>query len=137
MGMRKTLKHYALGVALGLLVFMLSYLALLIPGIGYGSVLFIYIFIFFAQGMFYGLTAVHGRMWSTVGFILNFVLWTIELVQLEYLLDGSAMHRFLYQNDDYYVLRFLLGGALWATNKLIIDVCIGWVIKRNRTVSPA
>lgn len=134
--MRKALWHYLLAIALGLLVFGLSYLAMLIPMRGYGALWFMYAFILFAQGVFYGLTAVHGRMWSIVGFILNFVLWTTELVQLEHLLDGSATHRFLYHNDDYYALRFILGGVLWATNKLIIDVCIGWVTKKNSTPSP-
>ncbi|MEZ4757410.1 MAG: hypothetical protein R2817_11340 [Flavobacteriales bacterium] len=122
--MRKIAIHFALGIGLGLLVFMVSYLLMLIPGIGYGILTVLYVLILFAQGAFYGITAVHGRLWSTVSFVVNFILWVTELVQLEHLLEGTSAHQLLYHNDSYYWLRFVLGGLLWAMNKLLLDAII-------------
>src|SRR5690606_10281627 len=132
--MRKIAIHYLLGIALGLIVFLLSYVLMLIPGIGYGVLAVVFALIFFAQGTFYWLTAVHSRMWSTVGFVLNFILWTTELVQLEYLLDESSTHRLLYHDDSYYWLRFVLGGLLWSTNKLVLDEVIGYIVGKNSAI---
>ena len=134
--MRKILQHCLLGMALGFFVFLLSYLAMLIPGMGYGVFVFVFALTLFAQGVFYGLTAIHGRAWSTLGFVVNLILWVTELVQLEHQLDGSSIHRLLYHNDNYYALRFMLGGILWATNKLAIDAITGWIIER-RAASPS
>lgn len=131
--MRKILKHYALGITLGLVVFMISYLAMLVPGIGYGVLLVIYTVTLLAQGAFYGLTAAHGRAWSTMSFVVNLVLWVTELVQLEHLLEGSSAHRFLYHDDDSYALIYVLGGFLWATNKLVLDKLIDVVIDQSKT----
>ena len=129
--MRKIAIHYALGIALGLFVCLVSYLLMLIPSIGYGAFAIVFALFFFAQGTFYGLTTVHGRIWSTVGFVLNFILWTTELVQLEHLLDGSSIHDLLYRDDSYYWLRFVLGGMLWATNKVILDEVIDRIVGKN------
>ncbi|MBK6776127.1 MAG: hypothetical protein IPG74_09900 [Flavobacteriales bacterium] len=121
-----------MGVALGLLVFLVSYPLMLIPSIGYGILTVLYVLIIFAQGAFYGLTAVHGRLWSTISFVVNFILWVTELVQLEHLLEGSSTHRPLYYNDSYYWLRFVLGGLLWATNKLVLDFIIGQILDKRK-----
>jgi hypothetical protein len=128
--MRKVLKHYALGAVLGLLVSALSYIAL--SALGYGAFLVIYVSILFAQGTFYGLTAVHSRLWSTLGFVANFILWVTELVQLEHLSEGSSTHRLLYHNDSYYWLRFVLGGVLWASNKLALDFIFERTIDKHK-----
>ena len=130
--MRKLWSHYTLGIALGLFVFVMSYLLMLIPEVGYGIFLVIIVLIIFAQGTFYGLTAFHGRAWSTIGFFVNLILWATELVQLEQQLDGSSLHRFLYHNDDFYALQFVLGGILWATNKLVIDLFIDQIIDKHK-----
>lgn len=130
--MKRIGTHYALGIALGLLVFLVSYLLLLIPGIGYGIPTVLYVLILFAQGAFYGLTAVHGRLWSTISFVVNFILWVTELVQLEHLLESSSAHRLLYHNDSYYWLRFVLGGIFWATNKLVLDLVVDRIIDKRR-----
>jgi hypothetical protein len=134
--MRKIAIHYVLAIALGLIVFLLSYVLMLIPGIGYGVFTVVFALIFFAQGTFYRLTFVHSTVWSTASFVLNFILWTTEFVQLEHLLDDTSMHRLLYHNDSYYWLRFVLGGLLWSTNKLVLDKVIDMIIgKSAATVS--
>ena len=122
--MRKLAIHFALGIGLGLLVFMASFLLMLIPGMGYGILTVLYALIIFAQGAFYVITAVHGRTWSTISFVVNFIVWVTELVQLEHLLEGTSTHQLLYHNDSYYWLRFVLGGVLWAANKLLLDAII-------------
>ena len=131
--MRRIAFHIALGIGLGLLVFLTSYLLMLIPGIGYGILTVLYVLILFAQGAFYGLTTGHGRLWSTISFVVNFILWVTELVQLEHLLEGSSTHRLLYNNDSYYWLKFVLGGLFWATNKLILDFIIDRVTDERRS----
>ncbi len=131
--MRKVGTHYALGIALGLLVFLISYLLMLIPGIGYGILTVLYVLIVFAQGAFYGFTSVHGRSWSTISFVVNFILWVTELVQLEHLLEGSSAHRLIYHNDSFYWLRFVLGGVLWATNKLVLDLIIDRITGKGKS----
>lgn len=130
--MRKIANHYALGIGLGLLVFVLSFLLMRIPGIGYGVFAVLYALIFFAQGTFYGLTATHGRLWSTISFVVNFILWVTELVQLEHLLEGSSAYGLVYHNDSYYWLRFALGGVFWATNKLVLDLIIELIRDKQR-----
>jgi hypothetical protein len=72
-------------------------------------------------------------MWSTVGFVLNFIFWTTELVQLEHLLEGSSAHRLLYHNDSYYWMRFVLGGILWVTNKLVFDLIIDRILGKRKS----
>lgn len=130
--MRKIAIHFALGIGLGLLVFLVSYLLMLIPGIGYGFLTVLYVLILFAQGAFYGVTVVHGRLWSTINFVTNFILWVTELVQLEHLLEGTPAYRLLYHNDSYYWLRFVLGGVFWATNKLVLDLIFDRILEKRR-----
>lgn len=130
--MRKVVTHYALGLFLGLLVCLLGYLFMLMAGLGYGLFI-LYVLILFAQRTFYGLTAVHGRSWSTISFVVNFILWMTELVQLDHLLEGSSAHKLLFHNDSYYWLRFALGGLLWATNKLVLDFIIVRVIDKRKS----
>ncbi|MCB9182339.1 MAG: hypothetical protein H6591_00355 [Flavobacteriales bacterium] len=130
--MRRIANHYTLGIGLGLLVFVLSFLLMRIPGIGYGVFAVVYALIFFAQGTFYGLTATHGRLWSTISFVVNFILWVTELVRLEHLLEGSSAHTLLYHNDSSYLIRFALGGALWASNKLVLDLIIDRILEKRR-----
>jgi hypothetical protein len=124
--------HYALGIVLGLLVFAITYLLMLIPGVGYEIFAVQFAVILFAQCAFYAITAAHGRAWSIVGLVVNLVLWVTELVQLEHFLEGSSAGQFLYHNDDYFALRFVLGGIFWATNKLVIDVSLGQFIHRRK-----
>lgn len=130
--MRKVVTHYALGLSLGLLVCLLGYLFMLVAGLGFG-IFILYVLILFGQGAFYGLTAVHGRSWSTISFVVNFILWVTELVQLDQLLEGSSAHMLLYHNDSYYWLRFALGGLLWATNKLVLDFIIDRVTDKRKS----
>jgi hypothetical protein len=120
----KALKHYILGVALGLLVFVLSYFVLLIPSIGYEVLGYLYVFTLVAQIIFYWHTSNGNYLRTIINFMLNFFLWTFELVELEHLLEGTTVYRFLYHTDELYALRFILGGLLWATNKLILDIVI-------------
>ena len=133
--MKKIGTHYALGIALALLVSLVGYVLMLIPGIGYGILTVLYVLILFAQGAFYGLTAIHGKAWSTISFLVNFILWVTELVQLEHLLEGSPAYKVLYK--DQYWLIYGIGGAFWATNKLVLDLIVDRIItKRKLSASP-
>lgn len=131
--MKKIGTHYALGIALALLVSLVGYVFTLIPGIGYGILTVLYVLILFAQGAFYGLTAIHGTAWSTISFVVNFVLWVTELVQLEQLLEGSSVYKVLYKDQHW--LIYGIGGALWATNKLVLDLTIERVIAKRKLSS--
>lgn len=52
-----------------------------------------------------------------LNFISNFALWTFEQVQIEMNFRNS----FIYQEENYKIGVFILGGLLWVTNKIIID----------------
>ena len=130
--MRKITIHFALGIGLGLLAFGAIHLMMLIPGVGHGIFTVLYVLILLAQGVFYARTAVHRKLWSTINFVANFILWVTELVQLEHLLEGSSAHRLFYHNDSYYWLRFALGGVFWATNKLVLDLIVDRILGKRR-----
>lgn len=65
----------------------------------------------------YHLTNLFRFRLTVLSFILNFILWTAEQVNIE-----STYYRTpLYQSTDYRYLVVLLGVLLWVTNKVIID----------------
>jgi hypothetical protein len=71
--------------------------------------------IFLLQVSFYLLTTNFKLGRTTMSFVLNFILWTFELVGSEMLFPDT----WFYQEPG---LQVLMPGAIfWATNKLILD----------------
>ena len=79
---------------------------------------------------FYFLTTFFNVGLTVISFVLNFILWVAEQVNLESTFHDSIV----YQLNDRGFTVCLLGGFLWATNKLILD----WVfIKCKAKIKPA
>ena len=90
---------------------------LLAPDIGWHFLTVLYLLIVLGQIAFYFLTTYTNIGLTILSFILNFVLWVAEQVNLE-----SFFHdTFFYQDNNFRYAIVVLGGLLWAINKLIID----------------
>lgn len=131
--MNTILKHYLYGIVLAILVFGFSTFVQSLPIPGYGALGYMYAFTLGAQVTYYWLTSTNHLKHAILNFILNFFLWITELVQLEHLLDGTGIHRIIYRSDELYVLRSLLGGILWASNKLLIDKFVPFVSTHRKS----
>lgn len=89
----------------------------MLPDIGYGFLTVFYVAILLGLIVFYfATTFLNG--WQTVfSFVVNFIAWVAEQVNLE-----NALHdRFIYRFKDDGFSVFNLGGLLWTTNKILID----------------
>ena len=112
------LLHLGLASAFAILTAALTDLTVLIfPNIGWHFLTVLYILIVLAQILFYFLTTYTNVWLAILSFILNFVLWTAEQVNLE-----STFHdTFFYQDKNFRYAVIVLGGLLWGTNKLLLD----------------
>lgn len=114
----KNYLQYLLGIVLSILVIpIFSVTLLLIPNIGWHLLTVIYITILIFQIIFYYLTTKHNLAWTILSFIMNFSIWTLEQVTIEKYFHDS----FIYKYDNLNLNVLILGGALWTTNKIIID----------------
>jgi hypothetical protein len=112
------LLHLGLAIAFAISTAALTDLTTLLPiDIGWHFLTVLYILIVLGQIAFYFLTT-YTNIWLTIfSFVLNFILWVVEQVNLE-----SFFHdTFFYQDKIFRYAVIILGGLLWAINKLIID----------------
>jgi hypothetical protein len=114
--------HCGLSVILAVLIWTLTILtAKLFPDIGYGISTAVYLFILTGLIYYYVLTTYFSIGLSVVTFILNFILWVAEQVNIE-----KAFHdSFIYQANDKGFITLILGGLLWTVNKLLLDKVFG------------
>lgn len=115
---RATLIHFGLAIIFAVLTVALTDLTTHLPiDIGWYFLTVLYVLIALGLIVFYRLTT-YTKIWLTVlSFILNFVLWVAEQVNLERFFHDT----FLYQDNRFRYAVIILGGLLWAFNKLIID----------------
>ncbi len=90
---------------------------IIFPNIGWHFLTVSYISIFVLQILFYYLTTDYVIKWQVFSFIINFILWTFEQVQIEKYYQDT----FIYKNQSKIVVC-LLGGFLWVTNKILIEI---------------
>jgi len=110
--------HFGLAIIFAISTAAMTDLTTLLPiDIGWHFLTVLYILILLGQIAFYYLTT-YTNIWLTIfSFILNFLLWVAEQVNLE-----SFFHdTFFYQDKNFRYAVIILGGLLWAINKLIID----------------
>jgi hypothetical protein len=115
--LNKIVLHFGLAIVLAIIIHLLTALTGLIPDIGYGILTFIYIFIITGLIIYYHLTTYFNIGLTILNFVLNFILWVAEQVNIESTYHDTAF----YQNGDFHILVVILGGLLWATNKILID----------------
>lgn len=116
--LKKTTIQYLIGVGLALLTIPVVEGTLLVfPDIGWHFLTVIYITIFIFQITFYYLTTNYKFGWTSLSFIVNFILWTFEQVVIEKNFHDS----FIYKGDNFKIGALILGGLLWVTNKILID----------------
>lgn len=118
---KRYLIEYVIAILFALLIIPILELCIrLIPNIGWHFLTVAYGLIFILQVLYYYLTSIFNIVLSIVSFIMNFLLWIIEQVQLEKVLHDSPF----YQGENYKIGVFILGGFLWATNKMLIDALL-------------
>lgn len=115
---RATLIHFGLAIIFAVLTVALADLTTLLPiEIGWHFLTVLYVLILLEFIVFYRLTT-YTKIWLTLlSFILNFVLWVVEQVNLERFFHDT----FFYQDNRFRYAVIILSGILWAFNKLIID----------------
>jgi len=124
---KSVLLHFGIAIVFAVATAALTDLTTFLPiDIGWHFLTVQYILIVLGQIAFYFLTT-YTNIWLTIlSFILNFILWVAEQVNIE-----SYFHdTFFYQDDNLRYAVIVLGGLLWATNKLIIDKLFS-VLKAN------
>ena len=120
--LKKIVVQYLLGIGLALLLIPVSKGTLaLFPNIDYEIFTVFYIAIVVFQIIFYYLTTNYKLGWTVLSFILNFILWTFEQVQIYKNFEDS----FIYKENNYGTEALILGGLLWVTNKILIDKLFG------------
>ena len=113
------IRHFILALLLAMIVLSLSWTTFkILPSLGYGILLIVYIMIIGALVYFYNLMTYFSFSKSLLHFILNFILWCAEQV----LLSTNFEKSFLYQDENYKILIIILGAILWTTNKLLLDI---------------
>lgn len=123
MKLKALITHLILATVFAVLVGALNDLViLLLPAIGWHFLTVCYVLILIGLVAFYVLTTYNRIGWSTLSFILNFVLWVAEQVNLE----KSFHDTFFYQSESFRYGVLILGGLLWAINKMIIDNVFAW-----------
>jgi hypothetical protein len=120
--MQKTIKtasiHFGLAIAFAISTAALTDLTSFLPiDIGWHFLTVLYILIVLGQIIFYFLTTYTNNWLTILSFILNFVLWVAEQVNLESFFQDT----FFYQDKNMRYAVIILGGLLWAINKLFID----------------
>jgi hypothetical protein len=115
---KSALIHFGTAIAFAVMFAALTDLTTLLPiNIGWHFLTVLYVLIMLGQIAFYYLTT-YTNIWLTIlSFILNFILWVAEQVNLERFFHDT----FFYQDNNFRYAIIILGGLLWAINKLIID----------------
>lgn len=125
--LKKTSIQYLLGLGLALLIIpIVEGILSAIPDIGWHFMTVVYVTIFISQITFYFLTTNYKFGWTALSFIINFILWTFELVVIEKTFHDS----FIYHVQNWKISSYILGGLLWVTNKILIDQ----VLKLNKSI---
>ncbi len=110
--------QYLLSFVLAILIYFSTFfIEDIFPDIGYQILTYAYISILLGLILYYFLTTYLKIGLTILSFILNFIIWVAEQVNLE----KEFHNTFFYQNDDAKIFVVLLGGFLWTTNKLLID----------------
>ena len=115
---KSVLIHFGIAIAFAVMTAALTDLTTLLPiDIGWHILTVLYVSIVLGLIAFYFLTT-YINIWLTIlSFILNFILWVAEQVNLERIFHDT----FFYQDNNFSYAVIVLGGLLWAINKLIID----------------
>lgn len=115
--MKRIAIEYLLGLVLGLVFFPLTLgLLAILPEMGWHFLTLMYILILVFQVTYYYMTAAQRLLWSTANFILNFILWSVELIGLEKQFGESELF-----DEENRIFVAALAALLWTTNKLLID----------------
>lgn len=115
---KSALIHFGIAIAFAVSTAALTDLTKLLPiDIGWHFLTVLYVLIVLGLITFYYLTT-YTNIWLTIlSFILNFILWVAEQVNLERFFHDT----FFYQDNNFWFGVIVLCGLLWAINKLIID----------------
>ncbi len=116
---KSVLIHFGIALAFAVMIAALTVLTTVLPiDIGWHFLTVFYVLIVLGLIGFYFLTT-YTNIWLTIlSFILNFIFWVAEQVNLESLFRDT----FLYQDRYFrYYAVVILGGLLWAINKIVID----------------
>lgn len=115
---RSILIHYMFGIGLALLITpIVEGFLWILPDIGWHFLTVLYSVILLLQVVFYYLASYHSLRWTVLNFVVNYVLWVFEQVQIEQSFGDS----FIYQGEKNGVYVLVLGAILWVTNKLLFD----------------
>ena len=88
----------------------------MIEYLGWHLLTVMYLLIVLSLIFHYYKTSYHKPIWIVViSFIINFVVWVTEQVNIESMFQASWLY------NDNKVGAFMLGGLLWAINKFVID----------------
>ena len=116
--LKKLFIQYLLGLGLALLAIpIVEGILAVLPDIGWHFLTVIYITILILQITFYFLTTNYKFSWSTLSFIINFILWIFEQYSFEMAFQDSI----IYQGENWKLGAYVLGGLFWVTNKILID----------------
>ncbi len=110
--------HFGIAIAFAVLTGALTDLTTFLPiDIGWHFLTVFYVLIMLGLIAFYYLTT-YTYIWLTIlSFILNFILWVAEQVNLEKFFHDTIF----YQDNNFRYGVIILGGLLWAINKIFID----------------
>lgn len=111
--------HIGIEVGLAIVSYITAFFVLffLLPVLGYAVIVVYILFIILAQVYFYYLSTYTGIWLTILSFALNLVLMLIELDYLEDLFYYLQFNRHI----SFDSIIILVGGLLWAINKLILD----------------
>lgn len=114
---KRILGQYVLAIVLSMLIIpVVEFSVFIFPDIGWHFLTVLYVTILLLQVSFYYLTSRLNLGLSVLSFVLNFILWVAENVNI----DSIFADTYFYKECRYAVI--MLGSILWATNKIFIDV---------------
>ena len=87
----------------------------MIEYLGWHLLTVMYLLIVLSLIFHYYKTSYHKPNQIVISFIINFVVWVTEQVNIESMFQASWLY------NDNKVGAFMLGGLLWAINKFVID----------------
>ncbi len=110
--------HFGIAIVFAVMTAALTDLTTPLPiDIGWHFLTVLYVLILLGLIAFYFLMTFTNFWLTILSFILNFILWVAEQVNFEKLFHDT----FFYHNNKFRYGVIVLGGLLWAINKLIID----------------
>lgn len=115
---KSALIHFGIAIAIAVSIVALADVTTLLPiDIGWHLLTFLYVLTTIGQVSFYYLTTYTNVGLTILSFILNYIIWVVQQVNLERTFHGSIF----YKDNDFGYGVIVLSGLLWAINKLIID----------------